>query len=805
MSEMSVSMILKLVDQVTGPAKNVETELQKLKRATDVLNDIQKGPMKSPKWDEGLKAINQRRQEIEALQKTEQRAASAAQAIAQETVAAAEKVATSEQRAATAAQTAARETAAAKEGTATAAAGAAAQIVAANEKIVGSEKRAAAAFEVSAKEQASAAKALERQRSAALARMAKEEYEARQPREPHLSRHGLAGFVAGSAASAVSAHSVYEATKEAVEAGAERQHIETKALNAGIPAADVVRIQKAAIEAKRGAPNMSVSEIEELFVEARSAVKHPEETFEIINSLAKAGSVLRGMGVDNSGLALIVKAAESLGRMNSPEQFKAYLDGQIKAMQVFGKTITPEQIYEAAKYSKASGATLSDAFVNGTMPSLIQEMRGSSAGDALSMLGRTLRGGLEHRGTATQLLDDIDMLDDKNQIHHNNAGKITGYGGKIAGNDLLATNPDRWVWEVWKPHLEAAGHKTLQDQIEYTNRALPSTAANLVRILLQQEESIKQHQQNLAAAADAETAASNQAKEAAASFGALTKSLNDLASAATGPAMPAIAAGLNKITGAINFLSEKASENPRGAVAVGGMAAGGALYASGWLFYQAAKGFGLPAAAGELTVAARALEGAAGRMAGGAGLPKAPGEGPGGAGLTSRALMSIFPFAWAMWNMPTTPEEFKKQAKANDDLADGANDLAKKYLPAWLFPEKTIPERIGEWWRGPEKAQSSPSVTVDAPPPAWTARAGAANPVVNGQSLDEAKAKADETKTALDQLNVTLSPKIDLGPLDALISKVMEARKQLSLLGSMAPSGSFKPSHGALHDGPEGY
>ena len=35
----------------------------------------------------------------------------------------------------------------------------------------------------------------------------------------------------------------------------------------------------------------------------------------------------------------------------------------MKAMQVFSKTINPEQIYEAIKYSKSAAGTLSDHFI----------------------------------------------------------------------------------------------------------------------------------------------------------------------------------------------------------------------------------------------------------------------------------------------------------------------------------------------------------------------------------------------------------------------------------------------------------
>ncbi len=236
-------------------------------------------------------------------------------------------------------------------------------------------------------------------------------------------------------------------------------------------------------------------------------------------------------------------------------------------MQFFGKTITPEGIYQSAKYMKSASGTVSDHFINMTLPSLTQELRGSSAGDAVSMLVRTLRGRLEHRGTATQLLNDIGMTPEQDKIHRNKAGKIIGYGGKIKGDALLASDPDRWVWEVLKPAMEAKGIKSLADQIKFADSSLPPQAANLVRVLLQQEEAIKQHQRGLEETADAETAAANQAKEAAASFTALTKSLNDLSAAASQGAMPAIAAGLNKITGAVNAMAEMAAQFPKTAAA----------------------------------------------------------------------------------------------------------------------------------------------------------------------------------------------------------------------------------------------
>ena len=47
MGEMSVSMILKLVDQVSRPAREAESALEKLKSSSQALNDIRSGSASS--------------------------------------------------------------------------------------------------------------------------------------------------------------------------------------------------------------------------------------------------------------------------------------------------------------------------------------------------------------------------------------------------------------------------------------------------------------------------------------------------------------------------------------------------------------------------------------------------------------------------------------------------------------------------------------------------------------------------------------------------------------------------------------
>lgn len=432
-------------------------------------------------------------------------------------------------------------------------------------------------------------------------------------------------------------------------------------------------------------------------------------------------------------------------------------------------------------------------------------MRGSSAGDAIYMLTRTLRGGLEHRGTASELLDSVGLTPDQGKIHHNKAGKVTGYGGSVKDSALLASNPDEWVWRVYKPAIEKAGYDTLEKQIEFTNRTMPGTAANLVRILLQQEESIRQHQANLEAAADAQTAAANQAKEATASFIALGKSISDLRAAATSPAMETLAGGLNKISGFINRLSEQATEHPKVAVTAGAVAGAASLYGAGWLSFQVMRGFGLPAAATELTVAAKALDGAAVKLGAGSAV-----HGPGGPGapgdsktpsLGWRGAFMGLSLGSAVFNMPQTPEEFKKQAEANDRLQATVDATMKKYLPSWLFPDKAWLERATEPTTAAGGGRGRPSSPFRIPH--GDAPQGELAPQADTSHIEKTVDAAERAKSALDSLNTTVSPHAELGQLERMLGLVDRINAGFRQMGQLSHTsfGDFKVGTGGLHDG----
>jgi hypothetical protein len=68
-----------------------------------------------------------------------------------------------------------------------------------------------------------------------------------------------------------------------------------------------------------------------------------------------------------------------------------------------------------------------------------------------------------------------------------------------------------------------------------------------------------------------------------------------------------------------------------------------------------------------------------------------------------------------------------------------------------------------------------------------------------GIQIPDVKPKADEGKAALDQLNATVKPDVDLSSIDAAIAKIMQLRDGIASLGRVGV-GSV-PSLGATQRG----
>jgi hypothetical protein len=595
---------------------------------------------------------------------------------------------------------------------------------------------------------------------------------------------------------------------------------------AAIPPAEAAAASRQAVGLSAKYTNLDVAEVLQLYREVRSVLPNPAEVPDMMDPAARAKAVMTAGGLDTSGLIFALKAAELVGAAKTPEKLTAFLDAFLKAQQVEGKTITPEGLYDFAQQLKAAAPNLSASFVNTLGPLLAQEMQGGKAGTSVQQFEKQLQGGFQ--GQLHMAAKEFVALGlaERSDFESTKTGQIMGMkrGHQVVGADLANTDPDKWVYTVLVPALHKAGFKTTEAMIKELPRLFPNTnAANLVAKFIQQQDQWTAKEERINAG-EGLGAYESQSQGAGVAFGALKTQVQDLISVFDSPAMKGIGEGLSTLAADIGVAKVKVGEFAdafpgvaRGladvATAVGLAAAG---FLSLKLFTGLTGGFGLKSSAVALDVSAAELSAAAARLgvggAAGAGVGVAAAEaGAGGMGLWAGikfglgrmavpvAIGAIIAAAVkdardAATGIPSgvlgNPDASREQvlaalldAKKHNDggflasvtIANLEKQLAEiddpDKRPAWqrlrdaIWPLKD-PALTGGGWK------PSPTET-----PPWSPFGAVA--------LPDVKPRADEGKAALDQLNATVKPEVDLSSIDAAIAKIMQLRDGLAGLGRL--------------------
>lgn len=463
----------------------------------------------------------------------------------------------------------------------------------------------------------------------------------------HQRWKGLASTA--STAAMLAGPGILHGAKSAMHAGADIQSEKVKMKAAGIPQAEIDRAYSQSQGLHRQFPNVTAAQGMERYKELRSVLLHPEETPHMLPSVVQAQAAMRAIDRTKDigeGLIYAVKAAEVLGLAQDPKRFEHYLDAFVRAQQVMGKTITPEHLYEFAKYSKASGASLSDRFKMTTGVSLSQEVGGSTAGVGVDQFVKQIVGGFQGSQHAAAKEFVALGLARKQDFETTKTGEIKGFkpGRHVKGYALAQSDPDLWVYQYLKPALEKAKYNTLDKQLGMVRRLYPSgRAADIVAKLLQQQQSFENHAKLYGQAQGLEATKTN-ADDAFVALDTLNASLKNFAGTLTSPSMQSAAQTLDSWGHSVAGISERFSEwqkkHPDEAKYLGygamgaGVAGGGALTYG--LLSGLMSGFGLKGSAAALTGSAGALDAAAARLgasgvAGAAGGAAAGGLGAGGA------------------------------------------------------------------------------------------------------------------------------------------------------------------------------
>jgi len=116
-----------------------------------------------------------------------------------------------------------------------------------------------------------------------------------------------------------------------------------------------------------------------------------------------------------------------------------------------GRLVSPESIFEIAKYEKASGRNLSERFQFTSAVSLAQELGGSTLGKSIDQFEKTIVGAVNNHA-ALKVAASYGLIN-HDDIIWTKQGEAKGLkaGKQYAGGDEAQKDPDRWIWSAWRP------------------------------------------------------------------------------------------------------------------------------------------------------------------------------------------------------------------------------------------------------------------------------------------------------------------------------------------------------------------
>jgi hypothetical protein len=176
--------------------------------------------------------------------------------------------------------------------------------------------------------------------------------------------------------------------------------------------------------------------------------------------------------------------------MKGIPNFREYMEGIAKGINVFGDTLKPYQYYEMFKYGRQATSGLSEKFILGTAPTLAQELGGSSYGRAVSAFNAAIVGGV----MKTKAVDEFFRLGllTSADVKTQRSGEMRILPGhNVAGWREAQIDPNAWVKEYLIPALDRLGIKDKSDVLrEITTLFQNQMAGQMVGLLATQQSRI---------------------------------------------------------------------------------------------------------------------------------------------------------------------------------------------------------------------------------------------------------------------------------------------------------------------------
>jgi hypothetical protein len=588
----------------------------------------------------------------------------------------------------------------------------------------------------------------------------------------------------------------YQATRAggaAWKQGSEVGHERARMHASGMSPAEIEEAQTRAFELSKQVRLVNVGEAMHTIRNIRSVVGDMHEALEVAGPIMKMRATVQAThphAAVAEDFDQLIKGMEIKGVTQDMGKFNHYIEGMTKALNVFGDTLKPFQYYEMFKYGRQATSRLSDDFMLSIAPTLAQELGGSSTGNALSGFNSTIVGG-RMKNVAMQAFNELGLVD-MSKVIKTKTDSIKGIKpGGMKETGLAATNPYEWVQKVLRPAMEAKGMTP-----EQMNDMLPRlfgdrVVSQLVGILLNQQGRIEKDKRMVDGAKGTDALDNYLKNDPQAGLKALQESTNTLLSTLTSPLMPAASQGMSMLASGITSLTGVLQNNPGVAeltaltagVAGLGAAAGGAKLVKDVLTGGGAS-VALNGSAAALNVSAEALTAAAARL----GAPGVPGPltGPGGAApgaATGAAAGGVL--ARMLSGLPT----LAGVAATGAALGAGINYMGGNILDIGLTPEQATEKgrkrRSLEYSHNPGGSSREQD---DRLKKLLRGDGGSTTPKVDTSALDGFVTKADDAKGKLDGLNATVKPNVDSSSVQEAKQEFVELEALMKRVGSMIAS-----------------
>ena len=271
----------------------------------------------------------------------------------------------------------------------------------------------------------------------------------------------MGGAWAGGMGTMAAGYGAYEIAKHAVRAGAAYQHEQIALKNAGRSLSEMREIEERAREIATAVPTSSLIENLKTINETTGAFGDLHHALENLGFVAKAASILKNAAGDKIAYDAgeignkFTRFFELRGTAGDTKTFQREAGEMVRPMVFTRGNFNPDEMLNFAQQAKSSLQNYSERFMSKIMPSLVTEIGGERAGTAANAFNNVLLGKARDKIQAAAWIK-YGLLNEKDAITQKGT-PVSWRAGAIKGTNQALTDPLEWMERVQLPAMEAKG------------------------------------------------------------------------------------------------------------------------------------------------------------------------------------------------------------------------------------------------------------------------------------------------------------------------------------------------------------